>query len=43
MAATASTTAMTSSTPSAAAEETLAAPVAAIEVDAGGVSSSNLH
>eukprot|EP00267_Zea_mays_P035564 XP_008671648.1 CREB-regulated transcription coactivator 1-like [Zea mays] len=40
-AATASTTAMPSSTPSVVAEETRAAPAAAIEVDAGGASSSN--
>jgi DNA repair exonuclease SbcCD ATPase subunit len=41
MAATASTTAMPSSTPSAAVEEAAAAPAAAIKVNAGGASSSN--
>jgi hypothetical protein len=41
-AATASTTVMPSSTPSAAAEEAPAAPAPAIEVDAGGASSSVL-
>jgi hypothetical protein len=40
-AATASATPMSSSTPSVAAEEALAAPVATIEVNAGGASSSN--
>jgi hypothetical protein len=34
-------TAMSSSTPSAAAEEVVGAPATAIKVDAGGVSSSN--
>jgi hypothetical protein len=42
MAATASTTAMPSSTPSATAEEAPVAPAVAIEVNAGGTSSSNL-
>jgi chromosome segregation ATPase len=41
MAGTASTMAMPSSTPLAAAQEALAAPVATIEFDAGGASSSN--
>jgi chromosome segregation ATPase len=42
MAAVASTTTMSSSTPSAAAKEALTAPAPTIEVDAGGASSSIL-